>query len=98
MVGIIFEYNSLTHGYHKWVVIKEFSNSSYCLCAIISSSHTYNSIRIDTQKCESIRKTSFIQYDNLLSVKKDIVKNNRIELLCSSIVSELKRNYQKIIK
>lgn len=96
MVGTIFEYHSPTHGYHKWVVVRDMIGSKYCICAIISSKETKYSIKINSDKCNSVRKVSFIQTDNLLSVKKDIVKKSQTELLCSSLLNELKLKLKKI--
>lgn len=96
MLGTIFEYHSSTHGYHKWVVVREMVGSKYCICAIISSKETKYSIKINSDKCNSVRKVSFIQTDNLLSVKKDIIKKSQTELLCSSLLNELKLKLKKI--
>lgn len=98
MVGTIFEYHSPTHGYHKWVVVKDTIGSKYCICAIISSRENKYSIKLHLNKCSSVRKVSFIQVDNLLSVKKDIILKNQTELLCSSLLSELKLKLKQLFK
>lgn len=98
MIGTIFEYHSPTHGYHKWVVVKDAIGSKYCICAIISSKESRYSIKVMSDKCSSVRKASFIQIDNLLSVKKEIVLKNQTELLCSSLLSELKLKLKQLFK
>lgn len=98
MIGTVFEHHSRTHGYHKWVVIKDVNDSKYCICAIISSKQSTHSIKILPNKCDSVRKVSFIQFDNLLSIKKEIIINNKTELLCSSLLNELKIRINKFFK
>lgn len=96
MVGAIFEYHSPTHGYHKWIVVKDVVGSKYCICAIISSKSSRYSVKIDSSKCNSIRKVSFIQTDNLLSIKREIISNSQIELLCSSLLNQVKKEIKKL--
>lgn len=98
MIGTVFEHHSRTHGYHKWVVIKDVNDSKYCICAIISSKQSIHSIKILPNKCDSVRKVSFIQFDNLLSIKKEIIIKNKTELLCSSLLNELKIRINKFFK
>jgi len=98
MIGTIFEYHSPTHGYHKWIVIKDVNDSKYCICAIISSKKNNHSIKIMSDKCNSVRRISFIQIDNLLSIRKELILNSKTELLCSSLLNELKLKLKKFFK
>ena len=98
MFGIIFDYYSPTHGYHKWVVIKDMPHSRYCLCAIISSSKNKHSVELSNSVCDSLKKTSYIQLDNLLSVPKDIIYKNQKELLCSHLVNILKKKFKNVLQ
>lgn len=98
MVGTIFEHHSRTHGYHKWVVIKDVNDSKYCVCAIISSKQNSYSVKLLPNKCESVKKISYIQLDNLLSIDRDIVIKKKKEMLCSSLLGEIKVKINNFFK
>ena len=98
MFGIIFEYYSSTHGFHRWIVVKDIPHSRYSLCAIISTKKTTHSIEINNEACLSVTKTSYIQLDNLLSVPKDIIEKNKKERICSNMVIKIKKKFLNITK
>ena len=98
MLGYIFDYHSATHGFHRWVVIKDIPDSRYCICAIISSTKNNYSIEINEGICKSIKKTSYVQLDNLLSIPKELIEKKKKEILCSSLLNLLKKKLNTVIK
>lgn len=90
MLGTIFKHHSPTHGYHIWIVLKDVNNSKYCICALISSKKSVNSLEISFRDSTFIKKVSYIQVDNLLSINKDVIKKSNKELVCSSLLNKLK--------
>ncbi|HMT01728.1 MAG TPA: hypothetical protein PKD00_00220 [Burkholderiales bacterium] len=95
MIGTIFKHHSQTHGYHNWIVLKDVSSSKYCICAIISSKKSTHSLKIGPKDCSFLKKDSYIQIDNLLSIDKDIIEKKEKELVCSSLLNKIKITFNK---
>ena len=96
LVGTVFEYYSPTHGFHKWVIVKNIPTSKYVLCAIISSKFNKFSIEITPNECINLSKVSYIQMDNILSIEKRFVHKSKCKIMCSTLVNNLKKIFNKL--